>query len=272
MNVFLSVDMEGLGGIFGWHQAEPKEPDYPIARRLMTQEVNAVIRGCRAGGADTIVVRDAHDGGGNILIEELEPGVELIGGWGPFNSMVEGLDETFDAIMLIGYHPRAGTADGVLAHTWSGNVLDLRMNGQSVGEAAWAAMTAGHFGVPLAMAAGDDRLKAQLEEELPPGFHYVITKTAMGHKCARLRPLADLYAEIADTAAASLDDLEALPVFRPEFPALISLRFRPWEWLSACEWVPGVRRTDVDTFEFEAADAMQAHRLFAVLARLARES
>jgi D-amino peptidase len=269
MNIFISADIEGMAGIVGWHQAEHSERDYGTARLWMTDQVNAAIEGAVSAGATTVLVKDAHETATNILLDKLHPAAELISGWGPLGSMVEGVDESFDAVMLLGYHARAMTLGGTLAHTWSGNVLDLRLNGEPIGETAWAAAFAGHFSVPLALITGDDKLKEQADQELPPGFHYVITKMGMAHKAARLRPLKDVCDEIRETAAASLADLEGLPVFKPHLPATVSIRFRHWEGLDICAAVPGVQRLDVTTFQFQAADMIEAQKYFATLHRLA---
>ena len=163
MNVFISADIEGVCGVMGPCHWDPAGAEYKRACGWMTQEVNAAVRGALAAGAKRIVVKDAHNTATNIPLDELDPAAELISGWGPLDSMVEGVDSSFGAVFLIGYHARGGTIDGTLAHTFSSNVLDLRVNGQTVGEAGWAGMFAGHFDVPVALVTGDDKLKARVE-------------------------------------------------------------------------------------------------------------
>jgi len=270
VNVFISADMEGVCGIRHWEQAEPRLMDYELGREWMALDVNAAVEGALRAGATRIVVRDAHNEANNIRPDKLHPAAELISGWGPLSSMVEGVDESFDAVFLVGYHARACTDRGTLAHTWSSNVLELALDGRPIGEAFWSAAFAGHFGVPVALVTGDDLLKEQVEQELPPGVHYVITKTGMGHKCARLRPPADARDEIRDTAAAALDGLEGLTPLRPEWPATLSIRFRHWEHLSAVEAIPGVRRTGIDSFACRPSDMIEAQRYFITMHRLGR--
>lgn len=269
MNIYISADIEGMAGVVGWHQAEHDQRDYGVARQWMTDQVNAAVEGAIEAGATSVLVKDSHETACNILLDKLHPAAELISGWGPLGSMVEGIDASFDAFMLLGYHARGLTLGGTLAHTWSGNLIGLTMNGEPIGETAWAAAFAGHFNVPLALVTGDDKLKEQAEQELPPGFHYVITKTGLTHKSARLRPLKDVCDEIRETAAAGLADIEALPVLKPSLPVTMTMRFRHWEGLEICECVPGVRRLDVNTFEFKAADMIEAQKYFMVLNRLA---
>jgi len=270
MNVFISADIEGICGVMGKLHWDAKGAQYARACEWMTAEVNAAIEGARQAGADRIVVKDSHNEGTNILLDQLDPGAELISGWGPLSSMVEGIDRSFNALFLIGYHARGATADGTLAHTWSSNVLDMRINGRTVGETGWAAAFAGHFDVPVALVTGDDKLAAQVKEELPPGCHSVITKTGWAYNAAHMRPILKVRNEIRLAAARSLADLKSLPIFKPKLPAVVTLRFRHWEGLHACAAVPNVERIAVDTFQFQAADFIEAQKYFATLHRLAK--
>jgi D-amino peptidase len=216
------------------------------------------------------VVKDAHCDAANILLDRLHPDAELISGWGPMRSMVEGVDSGFAAVFLIGYHARAGTVDGTLAHTWSGNVLECCMNGRPIGEAPWAAAFAGHFGVPVTFVTGDDKLKAQVEADLPSGFEYVVTKTGWAHNAACMRPMSRVREEIEAAAGRATQRAGTVKPFKPTLPVTITMRFRHWEGLDVCAAVPGVKRLSVDTFQYTAADMIEAQRYFVTLNRLAK--
>ncbi|OQX56819.1 hypothetical protein B5M50_06775, partial [candidate division KSB1 bacterium 4484_219] len=71
MKVLIAADMEGITGVTSWDHVSPDKPDYNRFRKLMTQDVNAVIEGCIEAGADEIIVSDGHAYGYNILIEEI---------------------------------------------------------------------------------------------------------------------------------------------------------------------------------------------------------
>ncbi|TMI77011.1 MAG: hypothetical protein E6H04_14555, partial [Bacillati bacterium ANGP1] len=119
MKVFISADMEGTAGVTDWDQVMPDQPDYARFRRLMTEEVNAAILGALEGGAKEIVVNDSHNTMRNLLIEELHPLAQLISGSPKPYSMMQGIDNTFDAVFFTGYHAAAGTQNGILDHTYS---------------------------------------------------------------------------------------------------------------------------------------------------------
>ncbi|MEZ5923199.1 MAG: M55 family metallopeptidase [Hyphomicrobiaceae bacterium] len=163
MKVYISVDIEGIAGSLDWDETEIEHPRYAEFRELMTGETLAAIEGAKAAGANEIVVKDAHSSGRNILIDRLPADVRIIRGWSghPFG-MVEGLDKSFDAVVMIGYHASAGSEANALAHTLSGKAVDMRLNGVRVSEAVMHAYAAALVKVPLAFVSGDAGLCDEL--------------------------------------------------------------------------------------------------------------
>ena len=154
--VFISVDMEGISGISGADQLSADGAEYSRSRKLMADDVNAAIRGARAGGASEIVVNDSHGSMRNLRLEDLDPGVRLISHSFKSSGMMEGLDESFDGVIFIGYHAQAGSPVGLFAHTGSGIVADVRVNGRSLGEGGLNTLVAGWYGVPVVLVTGDN--------------------------------------------------------------------------------------------------------------------
>ncbi len=140
--VYISVDMEGISGISDSSQLSAGQPEYTRYRKLMAQDVNAAVQGAFAGGATDVLVNDSHGSMRNLLIEDLDPRARLISHSFKAHGMLEGLDDSFDAVFFIGYHAKAGSAVGFAAHTGSGVVRDLRVNGRSVGEGGLNALLA----------------------------------------------------------------------------------------------------------------------------------
>ena len=193
--VFISVDMEGISGISGDDQLNAGGAEYGRSRKLMADDTNAAIRGARQGGATEIVVNDSHGSMRNLRLEDLEPGARLISHSFKRHGMVEGLDETFDAVIFIGYHAKAGTPTGLFAHTGSGVVADVRVNGRSVGEGGLNTLAAQWFGVPVVVVTGDDVAVAQVAE-VATGVRRVTTKRAINQRAVELFPLADVHRDI----------------------------------------------------------------------------
>lgn len=156
LKVFIGVDMEGIAGVVTSKECSSSGEDYEYFRRIMTLETNAAIEGAMAAGATDILVRDSHGSGRNIFPEMLDRNAKLLRAWsgGP-KSMMEGIDETFDAVVFIGYHAKAGTPNGIIAHTMSGNVIDVSINDVSLPEAGINALIAGNYDVPVVFLSGD---------------------------------------------------------------------------------------------------------------------
>ena len=165
LKIFISVDMEGIAGVATGRECSSSGRDYDYFRKLTTLETNAAIKGALKAGATEIVVRDGHGSKTNILPDLLHKKARLLRGVTerPENMML-GIDETFDGVMFIGYHAKAGTKEGVLAHTSSGNVIDLSINGVSLPEAGYNALIAGLFDVPVAFVAGDNWICQQVKD------------------------------------------------------------------------------------------------------------
>ena len=163
LKVFISVDMEGLAGVVAAADVSPGQPDYTHFRTIMAGGTNAAIEGAFAAGATEVLVRDGHGDKRNLLPADVDPRARLLRGasTGPKN-MMEGIDSTFDAVVFVGYHAKAGTPNAILEHTSTGNVVDFSINGVSLPEGGYNALVAGLYGVPVVFAAGDRALVDQL--------------------------------------------------------------------------------------------------------------
>lgn len=157
MKIFISADMEGVGGVVTGDQLGPTGFEYQRFREFMTQEVNAAIEAAFAAGADEIVVADSHGNGKNLLIEKLPRNITLVRSWPRPLGMMQGIDDTFAGGIFLGYHASTTNPEGVRAHTLSSaNLADVKLNGISIPEAGINAAIAGQFNVPIIMISGDD--------------------------------------------------------------------------------------------------------------------
>ena len=184
MKILIAVDMEGITGVTAWDQVTPGHAEYARFRRLMTQDVNAAIRGAFEAGAEEILVADGHWNGSNILIEELDSRAKLnTGSPSPF-SMMQGIDESVDGVIFIGYHARNCSPNAILDHTWSSKtVANIWLNDILTGEYGLNASLAGHFGVPVIMVSGDQTACAQVTELLGD-IETAVVKQATGRFAA----------------------------------------------------------------------------------------
>ena len=201
--VYISVDLEGISGINGDNQTSATGAEYGRARKLMVEDANAAIRGAFEGGATDVLVNDSHGGQRNLLPEDLDPRARLISHSFKRHGMMEGLDESFDAAIFVGYHAKAGSSRGLFAHTGSGVVRDVQVNGKSVGEGGMNAILAQWYGVPVVMVTGDD-VAVEQQRETVPAVRGVVVKRAINSRAVELRPLADTRREIQIAAKESV--------------------------------------------------------------------
>jgi len=179
MKVHISADMEGIAVLAHDEQADLKGLDYPRMREIMTAEVEAAIQGARDGGADEVLVCDAHDTGRNLLVEKMAEDFEVIEGASYELGMMAGISESFDASFQVGYHSMRHTHAGTLGHTYTSSIAELKLNGVTVGESGLSAAIAGHFGVPLVFVSGDLHAIKQARR-LVSGVVGVPTKEGVG--------------------------------------------------------------------------------------------
>jgi D-amino peptidase len=263
--VYISVDMEGISGISGDDQLGAAGAEYGRSRKLMADDTNAAIRGARAGGATTIVVNDSHGSMRNLRLEDLEPGVSLVSHSFKRHGMVEGLDERFDAAIFVGYHAKAGHPTGLFAHTGSGVVADVRVNGVSVGEGGLNTLFATWHGVPVVLVTGDDVAVKQVAE-VATGARTVVTKRAINQRAAELRPLADVHRDIetaARTAVAGATRVNPTRVASYR----VELQLRSSLIPQVAEILPGMERPAPDTLAFSADTMPRAYALIRFLYR-----
>lgn len=172
-------DMEGIGGIVSDTQAEPGGKEYAFGQRAFMSELLALCDGLRAGGADEVVIYDEHYYGRNIALDQLPGHVNAICGKPPYRTdWAGGLDHSFAGLILLGFHSKAGTPGGLLAHSYEPDIRDIHLNGVSVGEIGLEAAVAGDWGVPVALMIGDSAGAAEAEALLP-GLPTVVVKESL---------------------------------------------------------------------------------------------
>ena len=271
MQVYISVDMEGVAGVVHEDQTDPIEPrhagEYNRMRRLMTSEANAAIEGALAAGATRVLVNDSHWLMRNLPAEDLHPSAELLSGGPKLRSMVEGIELGFDAALFVGYHAMAGAHPAVIDHTYASLVHEARLNGRPVGELGINAALAGSYGVPVAMVSGDQALAAEAKALLGVGVETVVVKHAVGRFAARSLSPAESCRRIREGAAAALR--RAHVPFILEGPIRLEVEFAFTQMADMAELVPGSVRTGGRTLAYVHEDYREVFRAWRALYNLA---
>ncbi|MBB5789916.1 M55 family metallopeptidase [Jiangella mangrovi] len=158
MKVLISADMEGATGVTWPADVEPGTEQWQRCRAMFTSDVNGAIAGLFDGGADEVLVNEAHATMRNLLLEQLDERATMITGRHKALTMVEGLQAgDVDGVVFLGYHAGAG-AEGVLAHTYLPNsITGVWVNGDPASEGRLNALVAAEYGTPVVLVTGDDR-------------------------------------------------------------------------------------------------------------------
>src|SRR5438067_4996426 len=216
--------MEGISGIVHPDQTGAGKPQFGEGRQLYTEEINAAVRGAKAGGATEIVVMDCHGAGegyswNSLIAEDLDPDCEFVvqDEWTGYTAFLE---SGCDAALFVGMHAMAGTADGVLNHTVSGvDWQNLWFNGTLVGETGINAALCGTWECPVLLVTGDTASCREGRELLGDGLTTVQVKQGIGTRSARLLAPKRARELIDEGARQALSDVGAVDHYDPVIPS-----------------------------------------------------
>jgi D-amino peptidase len=265
LKVYISADMEGVGGVVTPYQVDRKQDEWGRFRKFMTQEVLAAIDGAREAGASQFVVSDSHGSMENLLIEDLPEGTRLVRARPRPLGMMEGLDASFGAVVFIGYHAAADTESAVMAHTYRGatGIRDLRVNGVSVPEGGWNAAIAGHFGVPIAAISGDQAVCRQVSDLVGP-IETAVVKQAGGIYTATVMPPVESQRLIREKVKAGIARLPSLKPYAVKTPVIVEIEMGTTADAEIWSWMPGFVRAR-NAVRYTAKDMLEAARIFGVI-------
>ena len=253
MKIHIMCDMEGVSGIVTWGRVGSGKPMYDEGRRLYTEEINAAVRGARRAGAEEIVVIDGHNAGGDnrynsLLPELLHPDCEWVAHH-PWTRYTELLEAGADACLMVGYHARAHTPDGVLSHTiTSVKWHNLWFNGELAGEIAVNAALCGHYGCPVLLMTGDVAVCREAKALLGEGLTTVAVKKGLSRYSARQIPPLRAREMIEEGAYQALQDLDAVAPYVPASPVTITAQITKSEMVEDFRGRPGLE-LDYDTLK-----------------------
>ncbi len=262
LKVYISADMEGVVGVVTDQQLGPSGFEYTRFREFMTQEVIAAIEGARDAGATEILVSDSHGNGQNLLIEKLPADITLVRAWPRPLMMMQGIDETFDAAIFIGYHASTDNSGGIRAHTMSSaRLASVKLNGTPMPEAGINAAIAGHFGVPVVMISGDDAIVDEARRLLGD-IEGAVVKWSIGFHSGRTIMPEAAYELIRAKAAAALRRLDDFSPYRLQTPITADVRFKNYRPSEVLAYLPIVERTDSHSIRFVGENMVEVSKFF----------
>ena len=271
MKILIAADMEGITGVTTWDQVTPGHAEYARFRKLMTDDVNAAIRGASDAGAENVIVADGHWNGSNILIEELDPRARLNSGSPSPFSMMQGIDNSIDGVMFVGYHARNGSPNAILDHTWSSRtVANVWLNDTLTGEYGLNAAVAGHFGVPVIMVSGDQTACAQVTELLGDAETAVVKQalSRFAAECFSPQVTQEIICRSAERGVHRLAQGDMPEPFVLDTPITVTVEFFTSDMADRATRIPFTKRegTRVSFTAQEMASAYNGFRAMVMLA------
>lgn len=271
MKLYMSVDMEGITGLPDYTFVNSQFHNYERARRIMTAEANHVIETAFNNGCQEFLVNDSHSKMNNLLVDELYHEAELITGGVKRYSMVEGLDDTYDGAIFLGYHARAGQP-GVMSHSMTFGVRNFYVNDHAVGELGLNAYVAGYHGVPVVLVGGDDCAAKEAEDLISNIVTAPVKKSITRQAVKSLTPKksGELLKEKTMEAMKQINQIE--PLVPPKQPTF-KIEFNNY---GQAEWAALMPGTEIEPnsciVKFEAKDILEAYRAMLVMTELAMNS
>lgn len=268
MKILISADMEGATGVTWPADVLPGTEQWQRCRHMFTSDVNAAIAGFLAGGADEVLVNEAHSSMRNLLLEQLDERARLLTGRHKDLSMMEGVQHgDVDGVAFVGYHTGAGT-EGVLAHTYLANsITGVWVGGRPASEGRLNALVAAEYGVPVVLVTGDDRTGLDAATYAPRA-RTVAVKDYVSRYAAVCRPPARTAADIRDAAGAAAPlAVRHEPVAGGPFT--VEVEFHAVHLAGAATVVPGVERTGERRVAYTSPSMYEGIRCFKAVTTVA---
>lgn len=260
MKIYISVDMEGVVGAVTGDQLSPTGFEYQRFREFMTQEANAAIEAAFAGGATEVTLSDSHGNAENLLIEKLPKNVLLVRGFPRPMEMMQGIDETFDGVIFIGYHASTNNPEGVRAHTFSSaRLADVKLNNVSMSEGSFNAAIAGHFNVPVIMVSGDDAAVKEVTSAVG-NIEGAVVKWNYGFHSAKTMMPEAAYDLIREKVKAAMGRIKDFKPYKVKTPVQLDVRFKNYRPSELLSYLSIVERLDSHSIRFMGKDMIEVSK------------
>ncbi len=270
MKIFISSDMEGTAGVVDWDQCIAGGAQYAYYTDLLTGEINAAIEGAMAAGATEFLVNDSHSKMTNLKPDALVGRAGYLSGRYKPMYMMQGLDETFDAVFLVSYHGSMGSTSSTLSHTYFPSAFaEVTVNGAVAGEAGINALVAAAYRVPIVLVTGD-ATTAEETTRFCPGIKTAVVKKSVTRFAAEsLHPAAarDL---IHHQARAAVADLASAAPPAIDSPVTLEISFRSSDYCELAARIAGVTRTGDLTASITEGDPLWTYQTFITVVLLCR--
>lgn len=261
MKIFLSADLEGISTTNSWGDCSPEGANYNSSKVQLTKEVSAACLGAFDAGAKHIVVKDAHKFGNNIIASELPDNVFLRSRWSDSPlCMVEGLDNSFDAAIFIGYHSAAGKSGNTLSHTISQKVSFIKINNIIASEFLIFSYASAYLGVPVLYLSGDKELCNDSKNMFPNLVVTPVKESDFGSTISY--PVESVLKSIREDVKSALSiNFKDKHIIELPTSFNVEIRYKNHYDSEKPAYYPGVERIDDYSINFKTNDYFEVLRM-----------
>lgn len=256
MKIYIFVDLEGISGVSGkgYINSSANRPDLiELAKKMMTQDVNACVSGCFKAGVDEVIVKDGHSSSCNMTREGVDPRADFIDGDTPRIRFAD--IQGSAGLILLGYHAMAGTEGAVLEHTFSSaGIQNIWLNGRKTGEIGIDAAIAAEYGVPVIMVSGDDKTCAEAKDWLP-GVTACEVKKGFSCNGARMPSLEKTHRLIEEKTIEAIGQIGKIKPLKIDYPVTYKVELVE---RGRCPDNAAYRQIDARTYELECDSVEKA--------------
>lgn len=253
--IYIMTDMEGVTGVDSYEMIQRDGARFPECCKLLVDDVNAVVDGAFAGGADEVWVLDAHGTGKNFPPGALDK--RAVQDPRGIKKWWAGMDETFDGTFFIGAHAMAGTLNGFLDHTMNSTSWHhYKVNGRRYGEMGMWGTIAGRFGVPVLMVSGDEAACAEARDFFG-AIETAVVKKAIGRNKAESLPADEAHAKLREAARRAVSLIGKVKPLVPPKRMEITLEYNRSDFCDSAAKRPGMERVDAFTVRKVTEDPLE---------------
>lgn len=265
LNVYISADLEGVSNVVYPHQTMIEGGEsYYTSIRQQHKELNYIITALCELNVDKVTVNDAHGSMENLKLNELNSKVELITGKPKPVSMMSGLDESYSCVFFMGYHSKASSLKGVLAHTFSEKYSMVKINGKAVGEIELNAIYAGNLNVPIALVTGDDITCNEAVDSIG-NVYTVSSKIAISTTSAKCKPQEIFIQELISAVKSTINTPKNWIVHKQSAPYTLELHFKERRSVDLAELLPCIERISATAISYTSDNYAKIYKLLQFL-------
>lgn len=259
MQVYITLDLEGVTTVTSLDQVVHGSPEFAATRILITQEINAAIEGALAAGVQRFLVNEGHGKHRNVIPGQLNPAARLLTGREKLLHYMHGIDPSWTAMFMIGYHAGPHDRQAVLSHAF--HVYDLKVNGRTFSEISLAMGLAGYYGVPTVLVTGDEAACRDARDMVPNMETVAVKEGISGVTAIHLHP-GVAQEKIKAAAQRAIERLAEIKPFVVPPPLVMDIQLYSTLMADMHDYIPGCIRTGDRSVQFKADDFLSLFKLF----------